>query len=94
MLEYLKNRILEEIDDAINYMEKAVEMKGTRYGCCFYQISEQEATHANMLTKIFNSMDKPDEVNATRYAEMNKEILDKYSSSMSKLEQMKRVYWG
>lgn len=94
MMEYLKNHILEEIDGAIDYMEKAIEFKGTDKGYIFRQMSEAEAHHANTLTKIFNSMDKPDEVNDAHYADMNKEILNKYSTSMGKLEAMKKLYWS
>lgn len=94
MMEYLKNHILDEIDDALNYMEKAVEYKGTQYGCTFRMMSEAEAEHANALTKIFNTMEKPDELPAASYADMNKEILNKYSNSMGKLEAMKKLYWS
>ncbi len=94
MLEYLKNHILEEIDDSINYMEKAIEHKGSNCGYMFYHMSEQEADHANWLSKIFNSMERPSDVPAERYADMTKEVLNKYSTSMGKLEQMKKLYWG
>lgn len=93
MMEYLKNHILDEIDGAIEYMEKAIEFKGTEWGSKFRKMSEMEAEHANCLTKMFNNMKKPENVSDAQYAEMSHQILDKYSSSMGKLEAMKRLYW-
>lgn len=93
MLEYLKSHIIEEIDGAIDYMMKAIEHRGTTIGLKFYQMSEMEVEHANCLTKMFNAYEKPENVSDSEYAKMNKEIMEKYSTSMSKLEALKRLYW-
>lgn len=94
MLEYLKTHILEEIDGAIDYMMKAIEHRGTTSGVQFYKMAEMEVEHANCLTKMFNSTEKPDSVTDSEYAKMNKEIMEKYSASMSKLEVLKKLYWS
>ena len=94
MLEYLKTHILEEIDGAIDYMMKAIENRGTTHGVQFYKMSEMEVEHANCLTKMFNSIEKPDSITDSEYAKMNKEIMEKYSASMSKLEVLKKLYWS
>lgn len=96
MHEYLKNHIIEEIDDAIDYMTKAIEMKGKSNVAAvkFYKIAEMEVEHANCLTHMFNSIDKPNEVTDAEYARMHKDIMEKYSSSMSKLESLKKLYWS
>ena len=93
MLEYLKSHILEEIDGAIDYMMKAIEQRGTVDGVKFYKMAEMEVEHANCLTKMFNSAEKPANVTDADYAKMHKEIMDKYATSMSKLEVLKKLYW-
>ena len=94
MLEYLKKHILEEIDGAIDYMMKAIEHKGTTMGSKFYKMAEMEVEHANCLTHMFNATEKPQDVTDASYAAMHKEVMEKYASSMGKLEILKRLYWS
>lgn len=94
MLEYLKNHIIEEIGGAMDYMMKAIEHKGTTAGSKFYKMSEMEVEHANCLTHMFNSIEKPKDVTDKDYAEMHKMIMEKYADSMGKLEALKRLYWS
>ena len=94
MLEYLKSHIVEEVDGAIDYMMKAIENKGTTFGTKFYKMSEMEVEHANCLTHMFNAMEKPQNISDASYASMHKEIMEKYASSMGKLEVLKRLYWS
>lgn len=94
MLEYLKDHILEEIDDANDYMTKAVEHKGTACGETFRALSEAETTHANRLYHIFSKQEKPAEMPDSKYSEMLKGILDKYSTGMAKYEALKKLYWS
>ena len=94
MLEYLKERIVDEVNDALNYMTKAVELKGHDCSCqVFYKASLNEAEHANWMTKLFISMEKPESVSDADYAKMQKEILETYATSMGKLEALKKLYW-
>lgn len=94
MLKYLKDHILEEIEGALDYMEKAVTYKGTDWGCMFYKMSAMELDHANHLVKMFNATKKPSNVTDAEHAAMNKEILEAYSTSMGKVEAMKKLYWS
>ena len=94
MLKYLKEHILEEIDGALDYMEKALEHKGTYMGCTFRNMSEMELVHANALSKMFKDTDKPDEMSSTEYADTQKAVLDKYITAMGKIEAMKKLYWN
>lgn len=95
MHEYLSNHIHEEIDGAIDYMTKALEWKSKNkdISAKFYKMSEMEVEHANCLTKMFNSMDKPDNVSDADFSAMQKNIIDAYTQSMSKIEAMKKLYW-
>lgn len=93
MLKYLKDHILEELDGSVDYMKKAVELKGTNEGCVFRMMSEMEAQHAGNLTKIFNKTEKPKDVTDSEYSMMQKEILDAYTSNMSSLEILKKMYY-
>ena len=95
MHKYLSEHINEEIDGALDYMTKALEWKSKNkdIACKFYKMSEMELEHANCLTKMFNSMDKPDDVSDSDFSAMYKSILDSYTESMSKIEAMKKLFW-
>lgn len=92
MLEYLKTHIVDEIDGAIDYMMKAVEYKGSQNGRYFYKMSEMEVEHANCLTKMFRTIDKPDDISDSAYAKLLKDVMDSYATSMTKLDVLKRLY--
>lgn len=93
MLKYLKEHIAEEVKGAEDYMAKAIEYRDTCYGQKFYNMAMMELEHANCLTKMFTSMEKPDNMTYEDYSKMHHEILEIYSSSMGKLEAMKKLYW-
>lgn len=92
MLEYLKAHIIEELGGAVDYMMKAIQHKGTAFGPKFYKMSEAESEHAACLTRMFTQMEKPATVTDAEHAKMYKEIMDGYSSAMSKLETLKKLY--
>lgn len=92
MLQYLKERIVDEIDDANAYMAKAVEHKGTLCGETFMTLAKQESQHANMLYDMFRRKEKPEDMANKDYSAMLKEILDKFADGMVKFEAMKKVY--
>ena len=95
MHEYLSNHIKEEIEGAIDYLTKALEWKSRDKDISskFYKMSEMEVEHANCLTKMFTSMDKPDDVSDGEFNIMQKSIIEEYARSMSKIEHMKKLYW-
>ena len=95
MHEYLSKHIHEEIDGAIDYMTKALEWKTKDRGIAakFYKMSEMEVEHANCLTKMFTSTPKPDTVTDAEFSATQKNIIDAYTQSMSKIENMKKLYW-
>lgn len=95
MHEYLSNHIHEEINGAMDYMTKALEWKGKNKDIAakFYKMSEMEVEHANCLTKMFNSVDKPENISDADFSNMQKNIIDAYTQSMSKIEAMKKLYW-
>lgn len=92
MLKYLKDHILEEVDDALDYMSKALEHKGTPDGCTFRKMSEMELEHANALTHMFRNMEKPADMSSEEYGANQKQVLDKYVDAMAKYEAMKKLY--
>lgn len=94
MLEYLKNQIVDEIEGAQNYMQKAIEYKTKSWGQKFYHMSMMELEHANCLTKMFVSEEKPEEMTDAQYAQAQKAVLDSYSIGMNKIENMKKLYWN
>lgn len=94
MLDYLKKHILEEIDGAIDYYEKAIEKKGTQCGPTFFKMAGMEVEHANALTRMFNEKEKPENVSDAEYSKMYKEVLEKYADSMAKIEHLKKLYWS
>ena len=94
MLEYLQEHILEEIDGAVDYWTKAVEHKNDEWGILFRQMANMEIEHANVLTKIFSKTPKSNEITDKDYAEMYKKIMDSYTHNMSKIENLKKMYWA
>lgn len=94
MLKYLKDHILEELDGSVDYMTEAVAHKGTKCGESFRIMSEAEAGHANTLLKMFNSTQRPEDISEAEYATLIKGIMDKYTDAMTKVENMKKVYWS
>ena len=94
MLKYLEDHILEELDGAVDYMTEAVAHKGKVCGEQFRMMSDAEAGHANILLKMFNERERPEDVSETEYATMLKNIMDKYSTAMTTVENLKRVYWS
>ena len=94
MLKYLQEHIKEELEGAEDYMSKAIEYRDTCNGTKFYNMAMMELEHANCLTKMFSSMEKPEKVSYEEYSKMHQEILNSYSTSMGKLEAMKKLYWN
>ena len=94
MLTFLKERIIDELKDALTYMEKAVENKHKSCGAVMYNLGEDELKHANHLLKVFRGIEKPENITDVEYSTMMKSILDAYSEDMGKFEAMKKVYWG
>lgn len=92
MLKYLKDHIVDEAEGAVDYMEKAIERKGTTEGAQFRKMSEMELEHANALVKMFRNTPKPEDMKDADYAECQKEVLNTYVDAMGKLEAMKALY--
>ena len=92
MLKYLKDHIVDEVEGAVDYMEKAIEHKGTPEGTMFRQMSEMELEHANALVRMFRNTPKPDDMKDAEYAECQKEVLDTYVDAMGRFETMKALY--
>lgn len=90
---YLKDKIIDEVDGAIEYMTKAIEHKGTTDGCTFRKMSEMELEHANALTKMLKEQEKPEGMTDEEYGNTYKMALDKYADSMAKYEAMKKIYY-
>ena len=93
MLSYLKDHILEEISGANEYMQKAVEHKGTVCGEKFNAMAKMETEHANTLYAMFREQEKPITMSDADYAKMLKDILDKFADGMAKFESLKRLYY-
>lgn len=93
MLAYLKKHILEEIDDANDYMRKAAEHKGTTCGETFMALAKMETQHASALYKMFRNTAKPSSVSDKEYSDMLSEILNGYSDGMEKFEAYKKIYY-
>lgn len=91
-LEYLKEHILDELDDAVDYMTKATEHKTDWMGKYFFNIAEQETVHANTLATMFNKVEKPANISEADHNKMYHAIMDKYSDTMARYEQLKRFF--
>lgn len=94
MLEYLRMHIIEEIDGAIDYMEKAVAHRGTECGSTFYRLAQAESEHANTMYAMFSKTVKSEDIPDKQYSEMLKSILDKYLTGMARFEALKKLYYA
>ena len=94
MLTYYKEKVMDELKDALEYMEKAIETKGKPCSIRLYHDAEDELKHANDQLKNFRETDKPKTVTDAEYSAMQREILDGYADSMTKFEAMKKIYWS
>lgn len=92
MLEYYKERILDELKDAVAYMRKAVEHKKDKCGWMFYNLAKDELKHANYLYRSFQETEKPETVTDSEYSAMMKAIMDAYSEHMLIFENLQKLY--
>lgn len=60
----------------------------------FMKMSDMEVEHANCMTKMFASEEKPKDIESSLFSAMQKEIIDIYANSMNKIEGMKTLYWN
>lgn len=93
-IEYFKKHIPEEIDGAIDYMEHAVEERGTACGQTFYEMANQELNHANKLYHMMSKTEKPITMSDADYSAAMKTVLDKYSTGMTRIEALKKMFIG
>ena len=94
MLKFLKDRVIDELTDAVIYMEKAVECKHHTCGQVFYNDAMQESEHANNMLKMFQKWEKPSSVTDAEYNTMKSEMLDAYAENMGKFEMLRKAYWS
>lgn len=96
MHEYFRNHISEEIEGAMDYYSKAIELKKTNpdWAMRFFTMANMEVEHANCMTKMFNAVERPDDVSIEDFSRMQKDVIDVYTTSMSKIEMMKKMYWS
>lgn len=94
MVSYLKEHIKDEIEGAKEYYTKAVECKAKHpeMASKFYAMAEMEVEHANALTKMFNAAGKPESMSDMEYSEAQKSIINDYTTSMSAIESLKKLY--
>lgn len=94
MVTYLKEHIKEEIAGAKDYLTKAIELKAKHpeWAAKFFKMAEMEIEHANCMTKMFVAVDKPAAMTETEYISAQKSIIDDYTSSMTSIEGLKKLY--
>jgi len=93
-LKETKDRIIDELTDAIKYMQKAVEHKGTEWGTWFCQMSKNEIEHANILLKMFTKTKSQEDVSDATHKELYSTIMESYITAMTKIENLKKLYWS
>lgn len=96
MHEYLSAHIREEIEGAMDYYSKAIELKKVNpaWAMKFFTMAGMEVDHANCMTKMFNAVEKPDNLSIDEFSRMQRDVIDVYTTSMSKIETMKKMYWS
>ena len=93
MCEYLKDHIVEELEGAVEYMTKALELKETHpeWAKKFYKMAEMETEHANCMNKIFASMGESE---FPCHDSLYREVLESYTKEMTEYSTLKQMYWS
>ena len=91
---YFKEKICEELEDATHYLKKAIDEVKLHpdWSRCFMHMAEGEQEHATDLYKMFMEM-YTDNNQKDQYMEaMRDAIMDCFSISMRKIEDLKTTY--
>lgn len=93
MHEYLIRQIMDELDGAINYAKKAVDVKMEHPSWCkvFMQLSDVEASHAAALKKMYEEA----KLDTEEYKEGYKKIIQRFTDAMEETTKIKKMllYW-
>lgn len=86
---YFKEHIMEELDDAVAYAKKAVEVRTEhpKWCCAYQQMSRNEIQHAGNLRKMMEEMMR-DGKDQTTDEKMYSDVLDYFTKSMSETESL------
>ena len=93
MHDYLVNHIMDELNDAIAYAKKAVDVKldHPAWAKMFIQMSDTEATHAACLKKMYEEA----KLDTDEYKDGYKRIIEKFTDAMEETTKVKKMllYW-
>lgn len=91
---YFKDEICEELDGASDYMRKAIDCfkMHPEWSSTFVAMSEQEQKHAANLYKMFMELYSESEGKDPHMSSMRERIMECFSNSMRKIEDLKASY--
>lgn len=91
MIEYLEDKIKEELSDANGYMDKALELYPNAMCEIFYKLASSETTHANTLFHMFLGL-KPSKEEKDKYCSAMKSVSECHSTEMRAFEYKKSMF--
>lgn len=98
-VKYFKSQIVDELEGALNYIRKAIEMRLSypAWSKMFAQMSEAEVDHSSKLYDMFeeycrhvtekNGGDTPSYLRSVHH-----ELMDEYSEMMTKIHRLHEMY--
>ena len=97
-LNYFEHQIIDELQGAKDYIQRAIEIKpmSPKWGKLFFEMSSQEAQHAENLYSMFNEYCSKvtgsfDEV-PSYIQDMRERITKMYTEEMSMIKNMHSIY--
>ena len=93
MHDYLIKQIMDELNGAVDYAKKAVEVKMDHPSWCrtFMHMSDMEASHASNLKKMYEEA----KVDSEEYRDGYKRIIKMFADTMEEITKIKKMlhYW-
>lgn len=91
---YYNNQIKDELDGACDYIQRAIDCKGTNSdrASTFAKMSEMELNHASELLDMFKEDYSKEATSDSIYPQINQSLLNMYAESYAKVKYMQELY--
>ena len=91
---YYNNQIRDELDGACDYIQRAIDCKGTNsnHASTFAKMSEMELEHASELLGMFKEDYSKEATSDSIYPQIKQLLLNMYAESYAKVKYMQELY--
>ena len=91
---YYNNQIRDELDGACDYIQRAIDCKGTNsnHASTFAKMSEMELEHASELLDMFKEDYNKEDTSDSIYPQIKQLLLNMFAESYAKVTHMQELY--